>query len=78
MPISIFLDQSTASALQNEEPLATHFPIEAPTGRAILKNACAFGYAVAAGLAKRMECVQLAAAFESLGCPRAPPSRFAL
>ncbi|SPE55456.1 exported hypothetical protein [Verrucomicrobia bacterium] len=44
----------------------------------ILTNACAFGYVVAAGLAKRLECVQLAqlaAAFECQACPKAPASR---
>jgi len=31
-----------------------------------------------ANRAKRMECAQLAAAFESQGCPKAPAKRFAL
>ncbi|SPE57081.1 hypothetical protein SBV1_2620001 [Verrucomicrobia bacterium] len=33
------------------------------------------GYAVAADLAKRLECAQLAAAFECQTCPNPPPSR---
>ncbi|SPE59418.1 hypothetical protein SBV1_3190007 [Verrucomicrobia bacterium] len=42
---------------------------------AITTNACGFGCVVAAGLAKRLECVQLAAAFECQACPKAPASR---
>ncbi|SPE56605.1 exported hypothetical protein [Verrucomicrobia bacterium] len=42
---------------------------------AILTDACALGYAVAADLAKRLECAQLAAAFECQTCPKPPPSQ---
>ncbi|SPE57080.1 hypothetical protein SBV1_2610007 [Verrucomicrobia bacterium] len=45
---------------------------------AILTDACALGYAAAANLAKRLECAQLAAAFENQRRPNAPPSRCAL
>ncbi|SPE58680.1 exported hypothetical protein [Verrucomicrobia bacterium] len=55
-------------------PLLHPFRFQCP----ILTNACAFGYAVAVGLAKRLECAQLAAAFENQPRPNAPPSRYAL